>query len=75
MNGGTIITDPKVLTPGWYALGWERMDGSMQWDQIVEYHGDDYWTDEDGEEKVEAFDPVLQLYVAIDAADAYARQS
>ena len=64
---------PEFVEGKWYAVGWKMDDGQIRWDQIIKYEGDDCWSDEDGE--VESlYDPILQTRVAVDAADAYARQ-
>ena len=72
-----IITEASELTPGWYACAFGNNEGELQWGaaQILQYHGDGYWTDEDGNEKDRLFDPFLQTYVAMDAAEGYARQN
>ena len=64
-----------IFTPGkWYVVGWQRDDGSMQWDQFIQYQGEGYFNDDDGNEVESLFDPNLQMRVAVDAADAYQEQ-
>lgn len=71
----TIVTDTKQMQAGkWYAVGWKREGGEMQWDQLIRYEGDGCFSNDDGEEIESLFDPVLQTRVAVDAADAYAQQ-
>ena len=64
----------KPTVPGWYAIGFENIDGAIEWHQIHQYHGDGFWSDDDGNEVERIWDPVCQAYVAPDAADAYALQ-
>ena len=72
-NGGHMETKAKFVEGKWYAVGWKMDDGSTRWDQIIKYEGDGCFSDEDGE--VESlYDPILQMRVAVDAADAYAQQ-
>lgn len=59
----------------WYVVGWKREDGTMQWDQFIQYHGEGCFTGDDGEEVDSLFDPILQCRVAVDAADAYQQQA
>ena len=47
----------------------------MQWDQILFYNGDGLWSDESGNVVESLYDPVLQMHVAMDAADAYQAQA
>ena len=61
--------------PGWYAIGFENIDGVVEYGQIYQYHGDGFWTNDDGEEVERLWDPVLQNWIAVDGADAYAVQS
>jgi hypothetical protein len=62
------------LVPGWYAIGFEHDDGAVRFDVLAQYHGDGYWTDDDGEEKDRLWDPIIQNWVAMDAADRYVKQ-
>jgi hypothetical protein len=61
------------LENGWYVIGFERMDGTPDYGPIYRYDGDGYWADESGEEIERLWDPILQTYVATDAADFYVR--
>ena len=72
-----MITDHKNLIAGkWYACAFADDDRVLQWGaaSIYRYDGDGCWSNEGGEEIDRLFDPYLQLYVAMDAADAYAQQ-
>ena len=64
---------PQFIEGKWYAVGWKMDDGSTQWDQIIKYEGDGCFSD-DGGEVESLYDPVLQMRVAVNAADAYAVQ-
>jgi hypothetical protein len=71
-----VITDANELAPGWYCIGFEGESGEIDWVGAPIYHyiGDDQWEDDDGSDVESFFDPLLQLRVATDAADAYLRQ-
>lgn len=62
--------------PGWYCLGFDRLDPELQADLgpamegIFHFDGQD-WFDEGGDKKEGAYDPELGLEVAMDAADYY----
>jgi hypothetical protein len=66
--------------PGWYCIGWERLDKDEQgrfgpdMGDILYFDGSQ-WNTEFGEEVDSLFDAVLQDRVAMDAADYYVRQN
>lgn len=65
------------LQPGWYAIGFVGDEGSsIDWNgaPIYQYLGEGAWMDDDGEPVEGFFDPVLQMTVTTDSADAYLRQ-
>lgn len=69
---GKTKTEVNSLPTGWYVIGFEKIDGTPDYGPI--YHCEDgYWTDEGGEEIDRLWDPILQTYVATDAADFYVR--
>lgn len=75
-----VITNPADLVPGtWYCIGFERFamldKPEMQWGEILFYAGPRDWYDQADEAVYSLFDPELQMPVAMDAADAYARQA
>lgn len=76
MPANNVIVGCSHLKPGWYGIGFEDDDGHINWNTapICRYLGDGLWEDDDGN-AVDAFwDPVLQLYVATDAPDAFLPQ-
>lgn len=66
--------------PGWYCLGFDRMDPAEQADLgphlegIYQFTGEQ-WLDEHGEKVQDIYDPSLFLQVAITAADYYVKQA
>ena len=72
--GNEQTAKPSFIEGKWYCVGWEMDDGSIQWDQFIKYEGEGCFSNEEGEEVTSLFCPVLQLRVAVDAADRYALQ-
>ena len=64
----------KFIEGKWYCIGWQREDGSMQWDQFLKYEGDGCFTDDDGNEVESLYDPILQCRIGVTGADAYQLQ-
>ena len=65
--------------PGWYCIGFDRDDSNEQaafgpdFGPIWYFDGSD-WTDESGEAREYLIDPCLNVRIAMDAADYYAKQ-
>jgi len=72
MDGGKRA-EVKDLEQGWYVIGFDKLDGTPDYGPIYRYHGEGCWSDESGEEIERLYDPILQTYVATDAADFYVR--
>lgn len=64
------------VNPGWYCLGFDRLDDQLQADigpsmqGIYRFDGQD-WYDENGERKEGTYDPELGLDVGMTGADYY----
>ena len=64
--------------PGWYCLGFDRLDAQLQADigpcmeGIYQYTGQ-HWLDESGDPVECIYDPVLGVDVSMSAADYYVR--
>ncbi|ADV02190.1 hypothetical protein [Alicycliphilus denitrificans] len=64
------------VKPGWYCLGFDRLDDQVQADigptmeDIYRFDGQD-WYDEHGEKKEGTFDPELGIEVGMTGADYY----
>lgn len=65
--------------PGWYCLGFDRLDQSdqevlgPQMEGIYEFTGQE-WLDEDGSVVLDIYDPTLGMLIGISSADYYVRQ-
>ena len=65
----------------WYAIGFKDEDGVIQYGPIYKYLGKSeisdtqFWEDEYCSMVEGLWDPFLQCYVAMDAADDYQEQS
>lgn len=70
---GKTRTEVADLKPGWYVIGFDLIDGTPDYGPIYQYHGEDYWTDESGEEVESIWDPICQAHVETGGADFYVR--
>lgn len=65
--------------PGWYCLGFDRVDRNIQADigphmeGIYQFTGE-LWLEESGEPVDRIYDPSIGMFVAMSAADYYVRQ-
>lgn len=58
-----------------YAVGFLDCDDVMQWGEILRYEGNGVWLDSNDDEVASLYDPLLQMPVAVEAADGYALQA
>jgi hypothetical protein len=67
--------DVQFAQGAWYCVGFEDFTGEMRYGELIRYDGDGCFSDDSGEPIDSLYDPLIQMYVAMDSADEYVRQS